>query len=205
MFFHGMKKENADLSSRCRLQTRRAGLLRLPESWGGRVRHLRQHRQPHLHQLLLLQTHGGSTRQIHLVLWVQTYSFNAWHHLHMYAKKTHYNASHHLNLIYCGGANTYLLSFPLFFPVLTSLQFSTLRSRSAFLQTRQRLRSWRPWTTRGKRCSSPRRCPRWPSTPAPSSPTCSSQWWLQGWTTPLPRRGCKADVNVFIINAIHLN
>lgn len=100
-----------------------------------------------------------------------------------------------------------LTSFPFlyFFPVLTSLQFSTLRSRSAFLQTRQRLRSWRPWTTRGRRCSSPRRCPRRPSTPAPSSPTCSSQWWPQGWTTPLPLRGCKADISVFIINPNNLN
>lgn len=84
--------------------------------------------------------------------------------------------------------NCFILSF---YPHL-SVQFCTLRIREAFLQMRQRLRLWRLWTTRGRRCSLLRRSPRWPSTPAPSSPTCSSPWWLQEWTTPLPLRRCRA-------------
>lgn len=71
-------------------------------------------------------------------------------------------------------------------------QFSTVRSHWASHPTRRPLTSWRPWTTRGRRCSSHRRCLKLPSTPAPSCPTCCLRWWLQGSTTLLPPRRCEA-------------
>lgn len=58
--------------SRCSLQTCSPGLLWLPESWSGRVRHLCQHHQPHLHQSHFIWKHRRSRLQIHLVTWVKS-------------------------------------------------------------------------------------------------------------------------------------